>query len=219
MKTSTRAVILAGLVLAGAVAIGATPAAVEPDATGWDAKAAAKYLDARAEFWSTWPNASRDRGTFCISCHTTLPFAIARPALRGSARRTRTIAAESKILEQPPDARAQLARHRAVLSRSNARHSQDQRIARDRSGDECARAVAARRARRPLERRRAHRARRDVGAADEDRSEQRRVDVAELQLRAMGVAQLAVLRRVARGARRRLGARCAMRPRLTFRTT
>ena len=46
-------------------------------------------------------------------------------------------------------------------------------------------------------------ARRDVGAADEDRSELRRVDVAELQLRAVGVTELAVLRRVAGGARRR----------------
>ena len=51
MKTTTRVVILSGLVLAGAVAIGATPAAVEPDAAGWDMKAAARYLDARAEFW------------------------------------------------------------------------------------------------------------------------------------------------------------------------
>ena len=92
MKTTSRVVILSGLVLAGAAAIGAAPAAVEPDATGWDAKAAAKYLDARAEFWSAWPNAARDRGTFCISCHTTLPFAIARPALRGPLGGARTLA-------------------------------------------------------------------------------------------------------------------------------
>jgi hypothetical protein len=72
--------------------------AVEPDATGWDAKAAANYLDARAEFWSTWPNAARDRGTFCISCHTTLPFAIARPALRGPLGEREPSPAESKIL-------------------------------------------------------------------------------------------------------------------------
>jgi squalene-hopene/tetraprenyl-beta-curcumene cyclase len=98
MKTTTRVIVLAGLVLAGAVAIGANPAAVEPDAAGWDAKAAAKYLDARAEFWSTWPNASRDRGTFCISCHTTLPFALARPALRAPLGEREPSPAESKIL-------------------------------------------------------------------------------------------------------------------------
>jgi len=99
MKTTTRVVILSGLVLAGAVAIGAMPAAVEPDAAGWDMKAAARYLDARAEFWSTWPNASRDRGTFCVSCHTTLPFAIARPALRGPLGEREPSRAESKILD------------------------------------------------------------------------------------------------------------------------
>jgi squalene-hopene/tetraprenyl-beta-curcumene cyclase len=98
MKTTTRVIVLAGLVLAGAVAIGANAAAVEPDAAGWDAKAAAKYLDARAEFWSTWPNASRDRGTFCISCHTTLPFALARPALRAPLGEREPSPAESKIL-------------------------------------------------------------------------------------------------------------------------
>ena len=74
------------------------PRPSEPDTTGWDAKAAAKYLDARAEFWSTWPNAARDRGTFCISCHTTLPYAIARPALRGPLGEREPSAAESKIL-------------------------------------------------------------------------------------------------------------------------
>lgn len=30
-----------------------------------------------------WPNAARDHDTACISCHTSLPYALARPALRG----------------------------------------------------------------------------------------------------------------------------------------
>ena len=126
MTKSMRAVVLSGLVMAGTVAIASTPAAVEPDASGWDAKAAAKYLDSRAEWWSTWPNAARDKGTFCISCHTTLPYAIARPALRTTLGESGPSLSENKILEQPADARARLARHRAVLSRSNARHSEDQ---------------------------------------------------------------------------------------------
>ncbi len=29
-----------------------------------------------------WPVAARDHGTFCISCHTAVPYALARPALR-----------------------------------------------------------------------------------------------------------------------------------------
>jgi squalene-hopene/tetraprenyl-beta-curcumene cyclase len=48
----------------------------------FDPRAAAAYLDARIAWWATWPNASRDHGTVCVSCHTALPYALARPALR-----------------------------------------------------------------------------------------------------------------------------------------
>lgn len=48
----------------------------------WDPNAAAAYLDRREADWSSWPNAARDRQTFCVSCHTTLPYALARPVLR-----------------------------------------------------------------------------------------------------------------------------------------
>ncbi|MDQ6701317.1 MAG: hypothetical protein M3Z36_14145, partial [Acidobacteriota bacterium] len=41
----------------------------------WDAKAAAAYLDGRASWWATWPTAARDHGTFCVSCHTAVPYA------------------------------------------------------------------------------------------------------------------------------------------------
>jgi squalene-hopene/tetraprenyl-beta-curcumene cyclase len=99
MPTTTRVIILSGLVLTAAAAIRATPAALEPDSKDWDRKAAARYLDGRAEFWSTWPNASRDRGTFCISCHTTLPFALARPALRAPLGERAPSPAESRILD------------------------------------------------------------------------------------------------------------------------
>src|SRR5258708_35232025 len=49
---------------------------------GWSAKSAAAYLDGRAQWWMTWPNAARDHDTFCISCHTAAPYALGRPALR-----------------------------------------------------------------------------------------------------------------------------------------
>ena len=29
-----------------------------------------------------WPPAARDHGTFCVSCHTAMPYALARPTLR-----------------------------------------------------------------------------------------------------------------------------------------
>ncbi len=98
MTTLVRALTLCGLVMVGTVAIGTRTSAVQSDGPGWDAKAAANYLDARAEWWSAWPNAARDRGTFCISCHTTLPFALARPALRGPLGEHEPSAAEGKIL-------------------------------------------------------------------------------------------------------------------------
>src|SRR6266496_660374 len=48
----------------------------------WNLRAAAAYLDGRAEWWLRWPNAARDHDTSCISCHTAVPYALARPALR-----------------------------------------------------------------------------------------------------------------------------------------
>lgn len=48
----------------------------------WDPAAAAAYLDQRIDWWMSWPNAARDHDTACISCHTSLPYALARPALR-----------------------------------------------------------------------------------------------------------------------------------------
>jgi squalene-hopene/tetraprenyl-beta-curcumene cyclase len=64
----------------------------------WDARAAASYLDGRAEWWTTWPSARRDHGTFCISCHTTLPYALARPALRHALGEPELSASENKIV-------------------------------------------------------------------------------------------------------------------------
>lgn len=55
-----------------------------PAAAGgsWDAKRAAEYLDARMDWWSAWPGAKRDHETFCVSCHSAAPYAMARPVLR-----------------------------------------------------------------------------------------------------------------------------------------
>jgi squalene-hopene/tetraprenyl-beta-curcumene cyclase len=89
---------VAGLVLGLAIAV--TPGVTARGAAdpGWDAKAAAAYLDGRANWWTTWPNAARDRGTYCMSCHTTLPYALARPALRDLLGERAPSAAEDKIL-------------------------------------------------------------------------------------------------------------------------
>ena len=52
--------------------------------TSWNEKAAAAYLDGRLGWWIGWPTAARDHETFCVSCHTVAPYAVARPALRSA---------------------------------------------------------------------------------------------------------------------------------------
>jgi squalene-hopene/tetraprenyl-beta-curcumene cyclase len=51
-------------------------------ANSWDPKAAAAYLDRRQAWWMEWPKAQRDHQTFCVSCHTAVPYALSRSALR-----------------------------------------------------------------------------------------------------------------------------------------
>ena len=64
MKPYLRAVIVSGVVMLEAGLIGSTLEAGPSETSGWDAKAAANYLDGRAEFWTTWSNASRDCAHF-----------------------------------------------------------------------------------------------------------------------------------------------------------
>lgn len=86
------------IALIAALAIEGTPSAQRGTDEAWNPKAAAAYLDGRAEWWTTWPNAARDRGTYCMSCHTTLPYALARPALRSLLNERGPSVAEAKIV-------------------------------------------------------------------------------------------------------------------------
>jgi squalene-hopene/tetraprenyl-beta-curcumene cyclase len=65
----------------------------------WDPKAAAAYLDYRAEWWMEWTGSARDHGTFCISCHTALPYALSRPALRPALAEQGSTATERKLID------------------------------------------------------------------------------------------------------------------------
>lgn len=67
--------------------------------TSWDPKSAAAYLDGREGWWTEWMGSSRDHGTFCVSCHTTLPYALARPALRAARSDTTLTANESALID------------------------------------------------------------------------------------------------------------------------
>src|SRR5438105_726133 len=64
----------------------------------WSPAAAAKYLDGRAESWLGWSSSARGHGTACISCHTTLPFALARPALGATLGETAPASSEQKLI-------------------------------------------------------------------------------------------------------------------------
>jgi squalene-hopene/tetraprenyl-beta-curcumene cyclase len=68
-------------------------------ARAWDKDKAASYLDRRIEWWMAWPAAARGAGTFCVSCHTALPYALARPVLRASEGEAAPTADERKLLE------------------------------------------------------------------------------------------------------------------------
>lgn len=48
----------------------------------WNPKSASTYLDQREVWWMQWEGSQRDHQTFCISCHTAVPYALSRPTLR-----------------------------------------------------------------------------------------------------------------------------------------
>jgi squalene-hopene/tetraprenyl-beta-curcumene cyclase len=97
MTRTTIALTASVVILAGRLVM---LAAAEPaTSASWDARAAAAYMDGRQAWWETWPTAARDHDTQCVSCHTALPYALARPALRGSLGEHDAPAAEKKMLE------------------------------------------------------------------------------------------------------------------------
>jgi squalene-hopene/tetraprenyl-beta-curcumene cyclase len=87
---------LAALVVAAA-ALGCVLAAMRTRSR-WSPKESAAYLDYREQYWREWPEAARDHGTFCVSCHTAMPFAFARPALRSIAAQPAPPAPEETAL-------------------------------------------------------------------------------------------------------------------------
>jgi squalene-hopene/tetraprenyl-beta-curcumene cyclase len=68
-------------------------------ASTWDQKTAAAYLDQRESWWMDWPIAARDHETFCVSCHTAVPYALSRPVLRRALGEDGPSVNERKLLE------------------------------------------------------------------------------------------------------------------------
>jgi len=65
----------------------------------WSPTKAAAYLDTRSTWWISWPKASYEHGTFCVSCHTATPFSLGRAALRSSLGESAPSANEQKLYE------------------------------------------------------------------------------------------------------------------------
>ena len=63
----------------------------------WDARLAARYLDGRAAEWAAWKPAASSGGP-CLSCHTSFPYLLARPALRRKLGETADTEAETNLL-------------------------------------------------------------------------------------------------------------------------
>jgi len=90
-----RLFVAAGCVLALAIASTAVP--VRGD--GWNPQLAAKYLDERQRDWFAWPQAQSSNGP-CVSCHTGMPYLIARPALRRLLKQPQPTMYETGLLDR-----------------------------------------------------------------------------------------------------------------------
>ena len=77
----------------------ASPVRPVAPAPTWNPRAAAMYLDQRQSSWESWPKAARDHGTVCVSCHTAIPYALARPELGAALRESEMPPAERKLLD------------------------------------------------------------------------------------------------------------------------
>ena len=98
-QRALRTVSLAGALAIAVLASSPAQAQLPPvPLTAWNPVAAAEYLDARQAWWLTWATSARDHDTSCVSCHTSLPYALARPALRAALHEAGTAAAETEML-------------------------------------------------------------------------------------------------------------------------
>src|SRR5438132_5816126 len=69
----------------------------------WKPEKAEAYLDERQEAWFAFSSADRGEGetrTTCVSCHTVLPYALARPVLRKFVSSETVTEQEKKLLAQ-----------------------------------------------------------------------------------------------------------------------
>ena len=97
MKSTSLVIACAASVFA--VLVSSTRLAGIDGVGSWEMKAAAAYLDAREAWWRSWPSAARDHDTVCVSCHSTLPYALVRPALRAALDEPAPTVNETRLLD------------------------------------------------------------------------------------------------------------------------
>ncbi len=97
------------ILLTLAITILLTPGLVSGDSRddraatgGWDREGAARYLDERMDVWFAKAKKLRtgQARTACVSCHTTVPYVMARPALRRAMRVNVATPQELRLLEE-----------------------------------------------------------------------------------------------------------------------
>jgi squalene-hopene/tetraprenyl-beta-curcumene cyclase len=99
-RLSARSDGLPRLTVAIVAALGLAACSQRTPAAGmWDPQGAASYLDRRMAWWESWRGSARDHGTFCFSCHTAVPYSMARPALSDVLGEQGTTSEERRMLD------------------------------------------------------------------------------------------------------------------------
>jgi hypothetical protein len=96
--------ILIMMVVGGATVPEAKAQAIPDGESGWDREAAARYLDDRINLWferATELKTGQGK-TSCISCHTVVPYLLARPALRKAMQIGYPTPQEVKLFKEMP---------------------------------------------------------------------------------------------------------------------
>lgn len=101
MSLRTGAFLVATGLFATAWSLSSTAAPAPAPGSAWDPAAAARYLDQRMDLWWTKAKTLRTGSgeAKCVSCHTAIPYALARPLLRIATGQADPTAHETRILD------------------------------------------------------------------------------------------------------------------------
>ncbi len=98
---------------------GATPG-------GWDKEGAARYLDERMDVWFAKGKKLRtgEATTVCVSCHTTVPYVLARPVLRRAMHVSAATPQEIKLIEETTSRVESYASHQPLYDHSDSKKTE-----------------------------------------------------------------------------------------------